>query len=155
MMKILFVCMGNICRSPAAKGIFDARLRAAGLEVFTESAGTHDYHIGEGPDPRAITMTLERGIDIRSDRARSLSLEDFNRFDRIYVMDRANLARVERIRPERCRAEVGLVMELASDYGIDEVPDPYYGGEAGFRQVLDMLEAAADSLAEEISRVAR
>lgn len=150
-MKILFVCMGNICRSPTAKGIFDARLGAAGLEVYTESAGTHDYHVGEVPDPRAIAMALERGIDIRTDRARRISIEDFSRFDRIYVMDLDNLRLVERFRQGAGGAEVRLLMELAPDYGINEVPDPYYGGEAGFRQVLDMLETAADSLIAELA----
>lgn len=151
-MKILFVCMGNICRSPTAKGVFDAALAREGLTFETESAGTHGYHVGSRPDERASAMASGRGIDIREDRARRLEAGDFQRFDRILVMDRANLQEAESMRPERgpVRARLQLVMELAPDYGLDEVPDPYYGGDDGFRQVLDMLEAAADGLLAEV-----
>lgn len=149
-MRLLFVCMGNICRSPIAKGVFDHYLREAGLEFVSESAGTHAYHVGESPDERAVRLALARGFDIRSDRARQVAKADFERFDRILAMDRANLERLERLRPPNARARVQLVMELAPHYGIGEVPDPYYGGEEGFRQVLDMLESAAGNLVREL-----
>lgn len=145
--RILFVCMGNICRSPTAKGLFDRALTAAGVDFLSESAGTHGYHVGQPPDPRAIDAAQRVGVDIAADLARQVVAEDFERFDRILAMDRGNLARLERLRPARPRASLQLVMELAPDYGVIEVPDPYYGGSQGFVQVIDMLEAAADALA--------
>ncbi len=146
MNHILFVCMGNICRSPTAKGVFDRRLKEAGLQIVTESAGTHDYHVGSTPDERSIAMARRWGVDISGDRARRIGAADYQRFDRIFVMDRSNLEIVQQLRPDSCRAELSLVMSLAPGYGLDEVPDPYYGGEAGFRRVLDMLDAAAAGL---------
>lgn len=149
--KLLFVCMGNICRSPTAKGVFDDSLSEVGAKFESDSAGTHAYHVGEAPDPRAVYMALSRGIDISGDRARRVCEEDFQRFDVIYAMDRDNLAILERMKPPGCRARVELVMSLAPDYGLDEVPDPYYGGDEGFRRVLDMLETAAENLGRELS----
>ncbi len=149
--RLLFVCMGNICRSPTAKGLFDRTLREAGIEFVSESAGTHGYHVGHPPDPRAVEAALRAGVDIRGDIARRLVAEDFHRFDRILAMDRANLDAARTIRPPDPVARVQLVMELAPDYGMDEVPDPYYGGEAGFVRVVDMLEAAARALARELA----
>lgn len=149
-MKLLYVCMGNICRSPTAKGVFDHRLKAAGIRFLSESAGTHGYHTGEPPDPRAVSAARALGIDIESDRARRVRESDFRTFDRIFAMDRANLELLERLRPPDARARLQLVMELAPDYGIDEVPDPYYGGDDGFRRVLDMLDTAAASLVREL-----
>lgn len=148
--RLLFVCMGNICRSPTAKGVFDRALDAAGVDFHSESAGTHDYHVGMPPDRRAIAAARRVGIDISSDRARHFVAEDYLRFDRIFVMDRANLAAVDRLRPARADVRAGLVMELVPDYGLDEVPDPYYGGDAGFVRVIDMLEAAAAALVREL-----
>lgn len=149
-MKILFICMGNICRSPTAKGIFDARLSKADIEFESDSAGTHSYHVGQSPDPRAVDMAYSRGIDISSDRARRVIVDDFRRFDVIYAMDRHNLEILEHMKPADCRARVELIMNLAPDYGIDEVPDPYYGGTGGFRRVLDMLETAAENLVRDL-----
>ena len=150
-MKILFVCMGNICRSPTAKGVFDAAFTRGGVEVETDSAGTHGYHVGGKPDRRAIAMAARRGIDIGGDRARKVQPEDFDSFDHILVMDRSNLAEIERMNPGQGRARVRLVMDLAPDYGLEEVPDPYYGGDEGFRRVFDMLETAAERLVAEIA----
>lgn len=150
MHRILYVCMGNICRSPTAKGVFDRALEAAGIRFESASAGTHDYHVGRRPDPRAVRAAQVAGLDIASDRARQVTIEDFHRYHRIYAMDRANLAALEALRPEGARAVLGLVMELAPGYGLDEVPDPYYGGETGFVRVIDMLEAAAGALVEEL-----
>ncbi|MBY6205775.1 low molecular weight phosphotyrosine protein phosphatase [Halomonas denitrificans] len=150
MIRILYVCMGNICRSPTAKGVFDRTLREAGIEFVSESAGTHDYHVGRAPDPRAVRAALDAGIDIADDVARQVAVEDFHAFHRIYVMDRANHAALQRLRPADARAELRLVMDLVPDYGVDEVPDPYYGGDEGFVRVIDMLEAAALALVSEL-----
>ncbi|MDT8408841.1 MAG: low molecular weight protein-tyrosine-phosphatase [Wenzhouxiangellaceae bacterium] len=149
--KLLYVCMGNICRSPTAKGIFDRALSLEGVEFVSESAGTHDYHVGHAPDRRAIAAAAQAGIDISGDLARQLERDDFYRFSRIFCMDRANLARIESLRPADGTARVQLLMELAPGYGLDEVPDPYYGGAKGFVQVIDMLEAAAAELARELA----
>ena len=148
--RLLFVCMGNICRSPTAKGVFDRALTVAGIEFESESAGTHGYHVGERPDRRAIDAAARSGIDISADLARRFVVEDYQRFDCIFAMDRANLAVVESLRPAAVRVSARLVMDLAPDYGLDEVPDPYYGGEAGFIRVIDMLEAAAAALVREL-----
>jgi protein-tyrosine phosphatase len=152
MKTILFVCLGNICRSPTAKAMFDYKLGQAGIEVMTDSAGTIGYHVGNRPDERAIDYARRWGMDISGQRARKVTLADFRRFDRIYAMDRSNLAELQAMAPPNATAEISLVMELAPDYGLAEVPDPYYGGGQGFEQVLDMLaEAAADRLVEELS----
>ncbi|MGB0514546.1 MAG: low molecular weight protein-tyrosine-phosphatase [Wenzhouxiangellaceae bacterium] len=150
--RLLYVCMGNICRSPTAKGVFDRALCDAGVDFYSESAGTHGYHVGSAPDARAIAAARQAGIDISSDLARRFVAEDFRRFDRIFVMDRANLTAVNRLRPGEAPARASLVMELAPDYGLEEVPDPYYGGESGFIQVIDMLQVAARALARELGR---
>ncbi len=153
MTRILFVCMGNICRSPTAKGVFDRALAEAGIEFVSESAGTHDYHVGRRPDPRAIRAAAAAGLDIADDVARQVAIDDFHSFHRIYAMDRANSEALERMRPSDARAELRRVMDLVPDYGMDEVPDPYYGGDDGFLRVIDMLEAAARALADEMQRV--
>lgn len=148
--RLLFVCMGNICRSPTAKGVFDRALEAAGIAFVSESAGTHDYHVGHPPDRRAVEAARRAGIDIGSDISRQFVRDDFHRFDRIFAMDRANLEHMNAIRPDDASARVQLVMELVPDYGLEEVPDPYYGGRSGFNQVIDMLEAAAEALSREL-----
>lgn len=153
--RLLFVCMGNICRSPTAKGVFDRALSVAEVAFESESAGTHDYHVGQPPDRRAVEAARRAGLDIADDIARQFVRADYHRFDRIFVMDRANLERVAAIRPDDATARVQLVMELVPDYGVEEVPDPYYGGRSGFNQVIDMLEAAAEALAREIGTAAR
>lgn len=151
MKTILFVCLGNICRSPTAKAMFDYKLKQARIEVVTDSAGTIGYHIGNPPDSRAIEHAQRWGMDISGERARKVTLADFRRFDYIYAMDRANLNDLLAVAPPNATARVSLVMELAPEYGLDEVPDPYYGGSQGFDQVLDMLETAADRLVESLS----
>ena len=148
--RLLFVCMGNICRSPTAKGVFDRALSAAGIAFESESAGTHGYHTGHPPDARSVEVAAERGLDISADRSRLVESSDFERFDWIFAMDRANLDRLQQLSPVTSSARIQLVMQLAPDYGLDEVPDPYYGGEQGFRQVFDMLEHAADALVREL-----
>jgi protein-tyrosine phosphatase len=154
MVKVLFVCMGNICRSPTAQGVFAALLRQHELEesVFVDSAGTHSYHIGSSPDPRARAAALRRGIDISDQRARRLTVADFEEFDYVLVMDRENLEAVEDMCPPAQAGKVRLLLEYAPHLGIEEVPDPYYGGAAGFERVLDMIEAASEGLLEHIRR---
>lgn len=155
MKTMLFVCLGNICRSPTAKVVFDHKLRQAGLAIETDSAGTSGYHAGRPPDPRAQRIARQWGLDLSNERARVVTPEDFGRFDVIYVMDRSNLRDLETMRPADSRGRLELVMSLAPDYGLDEVPDPYYGGVDGFQQVIDMLEVAADRLVEELSTARR
>jgi protein-tyrosine phosphatase len=152
MESILFVCLGNICRSPTAKAVFDWKLSQAELVVETDSAGITGYHAGSPPDTRAQEIARAWGLDISGERARLVKPEDFTRFDLIYAMDRSNLDQLRQLQPAGARARVELVMSLAPDYGLDEVPDPYYGAEDGFRQVIDMLEAAADRFVWELSR---
>lgn len=152
MQRILFVCLGNICRSPTAQGIFEYKLREAALTLELDSAGTGDWHIGHPPDPRSQDFARRFGVDLSGQRARKVSAEDFERFDRIYAMDRSNLSDLQRLAPTGARARVELVMRLAPDYGLEEVPDPYYGGDRGFEQVIDMLSVAADRLIEELQR---
>lgn len=151
MQRFLFVCLGNICRSPTAQAMFEYKLKRAGIEALTDSAGMIDYHVGDPPDSRSIEHAQGWGIDISDQRARQVAVADFRRFDRIYAMDRSNLEALRAIAPEDTSARVELVMSLAPDYGLDEVPDPYYGSGQGFRRVIDMLETAADRLVEELS----
>lgn len=155
MKRVLFVCLGNICRSPTAKAVFDHKLRQAGIELETDSAGTGDWHIGHPPDPRSQAFALRWGVDMSKQRARQVSSDDFLRFDCIYAMDRSNLAELRRRIPPRASARMELVMNLAPEYGLDEVPDPYYGGDDGFQRVIDMLESAADRLIAELESVRR
>lgn len=151
-MKLLFVCMGNICRSPTAKAMVDYHLRQQNLHprITTASAGTHGYHIGKPPDPRSQAAALRQGVDISTDLARQLKPGDFHEFDYIMVMDENNLSDASRIAPGDASAELCLMMEFAPDYGMREVPDPYYGGEEGFLQVVDMLNHAAECLVNDL-----
>lgn len=154
MTRILFVCMGNICRSPTAEGVTNKILINNRLEstIKVDSAGTHGYHIGEPPDPRTRGAAMKRGIDLSGLRARKVVPEDFERFDLLLAMDRDNLALLKRgARPEH-HAKLGLFMSYASRFDTDEVPDPYYGGEQGFELVLDMAEDAARGLIEALRR---
>ena len=151
-MRILFVCMGNICRSPTAEGVFRRLVseRAPGLAVEIDSAGTHGYHVGEPPDARAVAAAARRGIDLRAIRARSVNDEDFDRFDLIVAMDRLNLATLVDRSPAHARERIRLFMDFADGNPIDDVPDPYYGGPIGFEQVLDLAEEAAEGLLREV-----
>jgi protein-tyrosine phosphatase len=147
-MRLLFVCMGNICRSPTAEGVVRRLLaeRAPELRVQLDSAGTHGYHVGEPPDARAIEAASRRGIDISELRARRVQREDFERFDLILAMDRDNLTRLQQLQPSQSSAQLRLMLDFAPDSRLEEVPDPYYGGSAGFEQVLDLLQDAAEGL---------
>ena len=148
MNRILFVCLGNICRSPTAEGVFLHALKrdAPSLKVEVDSAGTADYHIGAAPDARSQRHALLRGIDLSGLRARQLAVEDFRKFDLILAMDRANLADINARRPRGATARQQLFMEYAPELGEPEVPDPYSGGEGDFERVLDLTDAAARGL---------
>lgn len=152
--QVLFVCMGNICRSPTAEGVFRKVVTDAGLaeQFVIDSAGTHAYHIGNPPDPRAQEAALRRGVDLSSQRARKVVAADFDRFHYVLAMDDDNLKQLQAIRDQSQTAVVKLLMEFAPDLGVREVPDPYYGGTAGFERVLDMVETAAAALLADIRR---
>jgi len=150
--SILFVCMGNICRSPTAEGVMRKLLIENDLEsrFILDSAGTHAYHVGARPDERAIAAAASRGIDIGSQRARKIEAGDFDRFDYILAMDADNLERLHAKQPEGSRASVGLLLDYSREDPGGAVPDPYYGGAAGFERVLDLLEEANQALLERL-----
>ena len=152
-MRVLFVCLGNICRSPTAEGVFRQRLSAAGLasQVSVDSAGTGDWHVGKAPDRRTTLAAQRRSYDLSSLRARQFVVEDFQRFDLILAMDTSNLRDVQALRPANATAEADLFLRRYQ-LALDEVPDPYYGGEDGFEQVLDLIEQASDALLDEVRR---
>jgi protein-tyrosine phosphatase len=148
MTAVLFVCLGNICRSPTAEGVFREVVDREGLagEIVVDSAGTGAWHAGEAPDARAQAAARSRGYDLSSQRARQLRPEDFHRFDLILAMDRANLAELHSQRPEDARAELRLFLSFARSADVEEVPDPYYGDGSGFERVLDLVEDASRGL---------
>jgi protein-tyrosine phosphatase len=152
--RVLFVCMGNICRSPTAQGIFRKLLERQGLQVLveTDSAGTHAYHVGEPPDHRAQETAMRRGIDLGDLRARRVEKGDFERFDYVLAMDRDNYDILRSICPPDHAEKLILFMDFAPHLETREVPDPYYGGARGFEQVFDMAEAAAEGLLSDIRR---
>jgi protein-tyrosine phosphatase len=148
-LRILVVCMGNICRSPIAEGVLRAKLAAAGLQhrVRVDSAGTHGYHTNEPPDPRGVRRAAQRGYAIGALRARPVVPADFEDFDWMMAMDDSNLAWLKNRQPEGNAVQLDLLLDHArQDTGISEVPDPYYGPEAGFDQVLDLVEAGCDGV---------
>lgn len=145
--RVLMVCMGNVCRSPTAEGVLRAKLQQAGLagRVVVDSAGTHGYHTGEGPDPRATRHAALRGYALEHLRARPVLEPDFARHDWVLAMDEANLSWLLKHRPADAPAQVELLMAYARRHAdVREVPDPYYGGPAGFDHVLDLVEDACD-----------
>ena len=152
--KILFVCMGNICRSPTAQGVFESRVAATELaqRVQIDSAGTHAYHVGEQPDPRATQAAAKRGIDLSRQRARRVEAADFARFDYVLAMDNSNLDDLLSICPEQHQGKVRLFLEFVGPSVRHDVPDPYYGGPQGFERVLDLVEEGAEALIEDIRR---
>jgi protein-tyrosine phosphatase len=147
---VLFVCTGNICRSPTAEAVFRKLVTDAGLDhhIETASAGTHGYHIGEPPDPRTQAAAAARGYDLSGLRARRLAREDFDRFDLILAMDRDHQAILVRLAPPSAGHKVRMMMEFGRRSRLPEVPDPYYGAADGFEVVLDLVEDAAKGLLE-------
>lgn len=144
--------MGNICRSPTAEGVFRAQVAAAGLgdRIVTDSAGTHGYHIGEPPDPRSIKAAAARGIDISDLRARMVRADDFTRFDLLLAMDAQNRQAMADLYQADLPDRVRMFMEFAPEARAREVPDPYYGGGAGFERVLDLCDAASRGLLQHL-----
>ncbi|MDE1956412.1 MAG: low molecular weight phosphotyrosine protein phosphatase [Betaproteobacteria bacterium] len=145
---VLFCCMGNICRSPSAEGLFRAEARRQGLDaqLQVDSAGTHGYHAGEPPDARAQRHALRRGVDLGALRARQVEAADFERFDLIVAMDQDNLQWLREACPAPQQHKLRLMMSFAPRAGTEEVPDPYYGGAEGFERVLDLLDQACAGL---------
>jgi protein-tyrosine phosphatase len=157
MIKILFVCMGNICRSPTAHGVFQRLIEQTGLgeEIKIDSAGTHAYHVGHPPDPRAQTVALRRGIDLSALRARRFSFGDFEQYDYILAMDEDNLSVLRTTCPPEHSDKLRLFLDFAPELKINEIPDPYYGGAKGFERVLDLVEVASEGLLRHLRRQAR
>ncbi len=151
-MRVLMVCLGNICRSPTAEAVLRAKLHAAGLHgrVEVDSAGTGDWHVGEPPDPRSIAHGRRRGYDLSPLRARQVHPGDFERFDLILAMDEANLADLEAGCPPAHRAKLGLLLDHARLPPGRTVPDPYMHGPAAFERVLDLVEEACDGLVDRL-----
>lgn len=150
--KVLMVCLGNICRSPTAHGVLEALVQKRGLadHILVDSAGTADWNVGKSPDPRTSKAALERGYDLRDQRGRQVKVEDFYEFDYILPMDRQNLLDLKEICPEGFSGHLGLFLEFSRKQTHQEVPDPYQGGSEDFELVLDLVEEAIDGLLADI-----
>lgn len=151
---VLFVCTGNICRSPTAEGIFQKLVGEAGLadRIHVDSAGTHDYHPLSAPDPRTVRHAQARGYDLASLRQRVLVAEDYERFDLVLIMDQENRRHASRLCPAQHAGKLRYLLEFAPSLGKEEVPDPYHGGPEDFELVLDLVEAASRGLLAEAKR---
>ncbi|WP_299206544.1 low molecular weight protein-tyrosine-phosphatase [Brumimicrobium sp.] len=150
-MKVLMVCLGNICRSPMADGLMRKKVQEHGLDVVVDSAGTGDWHVGDAPDPRMIETAKRNGVPIDDLRGRQFKVADFDEFDRIVVMDKSNFANVTKLaRDEKDVQKVELFLNLTHPGKDLEVPDPYFGGDEGFQDVFDMLDAGTDVLLKEL-----
>jgi protein-tyrosine phosphatase len=152
--KVLFVCTGNICRSPTAEAVFRHHVTAAGLagRIGMDSAGTHGYHIGEPPDPRSVAEGARRGFKLDALRARKVRAEDFRLFDLILAMDSEHLAHLKALQPQGSKATVRLFLDYHPDTRGGDVPDPYYGNRTGFAHVLDLIDAASRELLADVRR---
>ncbi len=152
--KVLFVCMGNICRSPTAHGVFEYRVKADKLADFIEvdSAGTHSYHIGEKPDRRSQETARAKGVDLSYIRSRQVVSDDFSYYDYILAMDNDNYALLEQACPEQYKNKIALFLEYSPTYLSKEVPDPYYGGANGFGDVFAMIDNASIGLLEALKK---
>lgn len=150
-MRVLFVCLGNICRSPTAEGVLRHQLQAAGLarRVEVGSAGTGDWHVGKPPDRRAQQAAAARGYDLSTLRGQQVVVGDFHEYDLILAMDESNLSHLKRLQPAGAKAEVDLFLRRY-EAAVDEVPDPYYGGDEGFNEVLDLIEHGCRGLVSEV-----
>lgn len=150
--RVLFVCLGNICRSPTAHGVFETLVENRGLaaSIEVDSCGTGGWHVGEPPDRRATAEAKQRGYALAHLRARQVAAADFERFDYILAMDNSNLAHLEGMCPAGFEGHLGLFLPFAGDPHTAEVPDPYYGGDEGFTRVLEMIERASEGLLQEI-----
>lgn len=148
--RVLFVCMGNVCRSPMAEGVFRHLIRQAGLDevVKVDSAGTHAFHAGEEPDKRARATAVKRGYDLGEKRARRVDDRDFEDFDLILAMDWDNLSLLQQMAPKKAHHKLQLLMRFASEHESATIPDPYYGNQQGFEQTMDFIEDACSGLLE-------
>jgi protein-tyrosine phosphatase len=155
--RILFVCLGNICRSPTAEAVLRelAAREAPELTLEVDSAGTAEYHVGQPPDPRTRAAAARRGYDLSALRARTVESTDFERFDLILAMDRDNLKALRRRAPSHSHERLRLFLEFSPDAAPEDVPDPYYGGPNGFEEVLDLVEAAARGLLKHLRQRSR
>ncbi len=154
MFRVLFVCTGNICRSPTAEAVFRRQAEQAGLSdsIGIDSAGTHSYHVGEAPDSRSVAAAKTRGFDMSALRARKVKRDDFHTFDLILAMDSGHHEHLVALRPNDAKADVKLFLDYHPEKRVKDVPDPYYGGPEGFVKVLDLVEAASAALLAEIKR---
>lgn len=152
--RVMFVCLGNICRSPTAHGVFRDLVQRSNLQdaIEVDSSGTGDWHIGHAPDSRASAEAQRRGFEISDLRAMQVTGQHFFEYDYVLAMDNKNLADLKAMQPSNSKAVVTLFLEFASDLDETEVPDPYYGGDEGFARVFDMIENASEGLLEEIVR---
>lgn len=152
MVNVLFVCLGNICRSPAAEAVFRSLVEREGLadRIACDSAGTGSWHVGKAPDARMRAAAKRRGYDLDSLRGRQVTVRDFERFDYVLGMDGENLANLSILCPKGCEARLGRLLDFAPEVGRRDVPDPYYGGADGFERVLDLVEAGARGLLADI-----
>ena len=152
MFRVLFVCTGNICRSPTAEGIFKNLLSKRGLthRIEADSAGTSSWHAGDPPDPRSTETALARGVDIRDQRARTLRPNDFKDFDLLLAMDTGHYTTMNRACPPELQSRIEILMKYAPVSGLSDVPDPYYGSGDGFGRVYEMIEIASKGLLDEI-----
>lgn len=148
--SVLFVCLGNICRSPTAEGVFTSKAKLQGLDIEVDSAGTAGYHTGASPDPRSEQAAEKRGYDLSHLRSRKVEPSDFKEFDYIVAMDKSNLADLHGACPSEYQHKISLFLSYGQS-SHDEVPDPYYGGDKGFELVLDLIEDAADGLIQTIT----
>lgn len=151
-LSVLFVCLGNICRSPIAEGAFRKAADDAGLNVRIDSAGTAAYHIGEPPDPRAIAVAQRQGVNISDLRGRQLTDQDFHTFTHIFALDTANLAGIEARGPRHHTADIGLLLDVFDDPKGASVADPYYGDESDFEECWDQVSAATQRLAQKLKQ---
>ncbi len=154
MVKILFVCMGNICRSPTAEGVFRHKVTEAGLEdrIHIDSAGTHAYHVGQPPDLRAQKTARAHGFDLSDQRARRVTTDDFKQFDYVIAMDSDNESDLHSVCPTGYDHRIHRFLAFAPLRTVTDVPDPYYGGSNGFEKVLELVENAADGLLDHLRR---
>jgi low molecular weight protein-tyrosine phosphatase len=152
--NVLFVCTGNICRSPTAEGVFRALVERERLSdrINIDSAGTHDYQSGQQPDPRAMRAAMQRGYDLSSQRARRFMVDDFQRFEWIVAMDGQNLRFLKSLRPAEHSGHLGLFLDFAPELGLRDVPDPYYGRQEDFDRVLDLVERCAGPFLDAVRR---
>jgi protein-tyrosine phosphatase len=151
--KILMVCLGNICRSPTAQGVLEAKIAQQGLShvISVDSAGTSGWHIGSPPDPRSRKAASKRGYNIDQQKGRQVNDGDFNQFDYIFAMDKENLAHLKALCPSNFKGHLGLLLDFGQP-SLREVPDPYHGGTEGFEHVLDLIENACDHFIQHLQK---